>query len=213
MIGRVNDWSSSGNYLIYSCGSQVEDVKNILEFTYLFLQTAMRSTGGPAYKAFFRSADPNSVNAIINGITAGTNVTTKSHGSRRPNLVCANALDPGIRSFWNLCQDSPNTVLIQPPDTSIVFLCPIFFQRPTSPQSEECATVNRAKTKLISHSNIAGSQYSYMVLALADIYIRAALQGKMSLSVAVRDESHCLALPPDQALRNPSSYTFYASSK
>lgn len=207
-IGMVNDWVPSGNYLIYSCGSQATDVKNILDMTYLLLQTAILSTESSAYKAFFRSAAPDSMTAVLKGITAGTNITTVSHGSRRPHLVCVNAVDAGIRTFWNLCQESEQTVVIQPPATSIVFLCPIFFDIKPLPQSTDCGTVNHASTALISSSHIAATQYGFLVQPLAEMYIRQI----MRTSGQVGSENACLALPPDQALRNPSSYAFYVSN-
>lgn len=208
-IGVVNDWVPSGNYLIYSCASQATEVKNILDMTYLLLQTAIIETDSPAYKAFFRSADPGSMTAVLKDITAGTNLTTVRHGSRRPYLVCVNPTDIGIRTFWNLCQESEHTVVIQPPGTSIVFLCPIFFNINPLPQPTDCATVNHASTALILRSHIAAKQYGFLVQSLSDMYIRQ----RMLTGGHVGDENACLALPPDQALRNPSSYAFYASSK
>ena len=211
-IGAVDDWVSSGNYLIYSCASEAPKVKNILDRTYLALQTAILSTDSSAYKAFFRSADSGSVTSVLNAITAGTNITTVAHGSRRPTLVCVNAIDRQIYAFWKICQDSEHTVVIQPPGTSIVFLCPLFFGRELFPQSTECGVVNYADTKMIANTYIAGSQYGFLTQALADMYIRETMRGKTTL-VDVRDVNACLALPPDQALRNPSSYAYYVSSK
>lgn len=212
-IGAVNDWVSSGNYLIYSCGSEASDVKNILDRIYLALQSAILATDSSAYKAFFRSADPGSVTAVLNAITAGTNITTAAHGSRRPTLACVNAIDQKIHAFWQICQDSEHTVVIQPPGTSIVFLCPIFFNRELFPQSTECGFVNHASTLLILPSYIAGSQYGFLTQVLADMYIRAMMPRKTTLGGDVRDVNSCLALPPDQALINSSSYAYYVSSK
>lgn len=211
-IGALNDWASSGNYLIYSCGSEVTDVKNILDQTYLFLQTAILSTDSPAYKAFFRSAAPSSVTAVLKRITAGTNITETPHGSRRPTMVCVNAIDQHIRTFWYICQENEGTVVIQPPGTAVVFLCPIFFSRPSQPQSTECGTVNSAGTKLIPRGYIAGSQYGFLVRALADMYIRETMGGSRASAAKVGEENACMALPPDQALINPSSYAFYVSN-
>ena len=208
-LGNVDDWVSIGNYLIYSCGSEAMDVKNALDMTYLLLQTAMLATDSAAYKAFFRSADPDSMTAVLKDITAGTNISTVRHGSRRPYLVCVNPTDKGIRTLWNLCQEGERTVVVQPPGTSIVFLCPIFFDISPLPQLSDCGMVNHASTALILRSHIAATQYGFLVQALTDMYIR-----QMRLTGGqVVDENACLALPPDQALRNPSSYAFYASSK
>ena len=208
-IGAVDDWVSAGNYLIYGCASQAPDVKNILDYTYLVLQTAIRSTESPAYKAFFRSADPSSMTATLKAITAGTNITTTNHGSRRPTLVCANANDPHIREFSYICRGSEGTVVIQPPGTSIIFLCPIFFSRKPLPVPADCGVVNRAGTRLVP-TYMAGTQFGFLVQVLADMYIQETGKKK---APDVRDENSCFALPPSQALTNPSSYAFYASSK
>ena len=212
-IGAVDDWVSSGNYRIYSCASEAQDVKNALDFTYLSLQTAIRATGGSAYRAFFRSADPGSVTAVLKAITEGKNVTTARYGSRRPIMACVNALDPNIRAFWKLCHDSEDTVVIQPPETAIVFLCPLFFSRKPLPLPADCGVVNHASTRLIPRSHINDSQYGFLVQALADIYIRQTLPGTVAQGGGVSDENACLALPPDLALKNSASYAYYASSK
>ncbi len=212
-VGATNDWDSSGNYRIYSCGSEASDVKNILDRTYLSLQTAILATDSSAYKAFFRSADPASVIAVLTAITAGTNITDPIRGSRRPTMVCVNPVDSHIRSIWKICQDSDQTVIVQPPGTAILFLCPIFFSRELMPQSTECGVVNHANTALVSQSYIAGSQYGFLVQTLSEMYLRQMMRGKMAPGEDVRDPNACLVLPPAQALMNPSSYAFYVSSK
>ncbi|CAD6583473.1 MAG: hypothetical protein ASARMPRED_001333 [Alectoria sarmentosa] len=212
-IGMVKDWVPSGNYLIYSCGSEAAAVKNVLDMAYLSLQTAILSTDSAAYGAFFRTADPAAVTAVLQNITEGAKIKTLRHGTRSPVIVCVNALDAGIRTFWNLCQESEQqTVVIQPPETPLVFLCPVFFDRKPLPLSTDCATVNHAGTAFVSYHYIAGAQYGFLVQALADMYIRQRTSGR-PLGGDVRSENACLALPPDQALMNPSSYAFYVSSK
>ena len=211
-IGGVDDWVTAGNYRIYECGSQAQDVESILDFTYLALQTAILSTDSSAYKAFFRSADPNSMTAVLKAIAAGTNVTTTQHGSRQPTLVCTNANDQRISVFWNICNEHEGTVVIQTPGTSIVFLCPIFFSQQLFPVAADCSAVNHAGTRLIANTYIAGTRFGFLVQALADLYIQDMGMNKAA-GGDVRDENSCLALPPSQALMNPSSYAFYASSK
>ena len=211
-IGAVDDWASSGNYLIYSCASQAPAVENLLSLTYLYLQTALLSTNSPAYKAFFRNVDPAATGRVLRAITAGGNLTTTKHGSSRPTVVCVNDRDPGISNFWHRCQQPGHTILMQPPGTAVVLLCPDFFKLRPSPVSADCATVNHASTQLIGHSHIHATQYGYLVLGLADIYLRAMTDGELPMRQE-RDVNACLALPPDQALKNPSNYAFYASGK
>lgn len=51
--------TTSGNYTIFNCGPKSQDVVNLLDQTYLYLQTALLSTSKTApYKAFFRTASP-----------------------------------------------------------------------------------------------------------------------------------------------------------
>ena len=212
-VGAVNDWVSSGNYRIYSCSSQASEVKNLLDLTYLYVQTALLSTNTPAYKAFFRSANPAPVKTVLGAITAGTNITTGQHGPRRPTLVCVNAIDPGIAAFWDLCKNPSQPMVIQPPETSIVFICPVFFEIALSPQTTDCGTVNHAQTRMITHSYIVGTQYGFLIQALADMYIRETVPGVTALSLKARTENECLALPPDQAVRSSSSYALFLSSE
>ena len=212
-IGALDDWASSGNYRIYSCSSQASKVKNLLDLAYLYVQTGILSTNTPAYQAFFRSADPTTVKTVLHAITAGTNITTKQRGSRQPTLVCVNAIDPGITAFWDYCHEPLHNMVIQPPETEIVFLCPVFFKRPLSPRDSDCGTVNYAETGMITQGYIAGSQYGLLMHALADMYIRETMPWVTTLSVKVRTENECLTLPPDQALRSSSSYALFLSSQ
>lgn len=210
-IGGVDDWVSAGNYRIYECGSQAQDVESILDSTYLALQTAILSTESSAYKAFFRSTDPNSMTAVLKAIAAGTNVTTANHGSRQPTLVCTNANDHRISVFWNICNEHDRTVVIQAPGTSIIFLCPNFFSRELLPVAADCGVVNHAGTRLIPTTYMAGTRFGFLVQALADLYLQD-MGMENAVGGDVRDENSCLALPPSQALMNPSSYAFYASN-
>ena len=210
-IGALDDWHSSGNYRIYSCGSEAPIVQNILQQSYFSLKTAALSTDGSAYKAFFRSADPGSVTSILGDIAEGPNITTTQHGSRRPTLICVNPTDRHIRVFLKICADSEGTVVIQPPGTPNLFLCPIFFSRKLFPASTDCGVVNHANTNLIARTYIAGSQYGFLVQALADMYIRRGNAGTPGGDV--REENSCLRLAPARAVVNPSSYAFYVSSE
>ena len=211
-IGAVNDWTSTGNYRIYSCSSRASEVKTLLGLTYLYVQTALLSTDTPPYKAFFRSADPAPVKRVLGAITTGTNITTLRHGQKQPTLVCANAIDPGIGAFWDLCKHPSNPMVIQPPETSIVFLCPVFFGRPLSPQATDCGTVNHAETRLITQPQFLGTQYGFLVEVLAGMYIRETMPGVTGLDGDGRTENECLALPPDQAVKSSSSYSYFVLS-
>ena len=212
-IGNLKDWADSGNYRIYSCSSQVPEVKNLLDLTYLYVQTALLSTKTPAYKAFFRSADPAPVEAVLRAITAGTSINTKFHGIGRPTLVCANAIDPGIAAFWNLCKQPSVPTIMQPEGTSIIFLCPIFFRQALSPQATQCGIVNHAKTRMITQSFFPGTQYGALGQTLADMYIKATMPGVTPLRGGLMTENECLALPPDQAVRSSSSYAYFLLSQ
>ena len=213
-IGATNDWASSGNYHIYGCASRVPEVQSILDQTYLALQTAILSTDSPAYAAFFHSAAPSSVTAVLKTITLGTNLTTVTRKSRRPTLACVNEVDDRIRAFWKACQQSENIFVIETLGTAILWLCPVFFDLEPLPLSTDCGAVNRASTKLITQNLIEQTQYHFLVQGLARMYIGEARGlGATAQGRIVRDENACLALPPDQALTNPSSFAFYASSK
>ena len=212
-VGMENDWVSSGNYRIYSCSSQAPDVKKLLDLTYLYLQNAILSTDGPAYKAYFHSANPARVQTVLRSITAGNNISTADHGSKQPTLVCLNEKDLGIAYFWNACKDKPRPIVSFPPKTSYVFLCPIFFEFPVSPDSDQCSAVNHANTRLLTDrltGSIARRQTGLLILALADIYLRET--GVNVLKGDVMDENAGLALPPNQAVKTASSYALFACS-
>lgn len=212
-IGRLNDWVSAGNYRIYSCASQASHVKDLLDDSYLYLQTAILSTNTAPYKAFFHAADPAPMTTVLGHMTNGTDLPDIVVGSSRPTIVCVNAIDPGIRTAWKLCLEADNRILLQPPGTVYVFLCPPFFNKERTPQSADCGVVSHDRTQLIMQTHTAHSQYGFLVHALADMYIRMTLDKGRAREADVKEVNECLALPPDQAMRNPSSYALYVSSK
>ena len=212
-IGVLKDWASSGNYLIYSCASQAPQVKELLEDSYLYLQTAILSTDSAAYKAYFHSADPAIITSVLKYMTAGTNMTDTRLVSSRPTLVCVNNIDPGLTTAWKLCAEEDNRVLLQSPGTAYVFLCPSFFGKKRTPQSTDCGVVSRDQTELLMNTHVAHSQYGFLVHALAGIYIRKITHIGNAPEPDELQVNKCLALPPDQAIRNPSSYALYVSSK
>lgn len=212
-IGVLNDWVSSSNYLIYSCSSQAPEIKDLLEDAYLYLQTAILSTNTAPYRAFFRSADPAVITNVLGYMTNGTNMTDVMLGSSRPTLVCANPVDPGLGTVRKLCAEADNRILLQPPGTAYIFLCPSFFNKKRTPESSDCGVVSRDRTQLLMRTHIAQSQYGFLVHALADMYIRKITHIGHAREPDVKEVNKCLALPPDQAIHNPSSYAIYVSSK
>ena len=213
-LGQVNDWVPSGNYQIYSCSSKAAEVKNLLDSFYLWIQNAILSTDTPAYKAFFRGAAPDSIIKVLEAITTGSNITTVVFGGGLdpPTLVCVNEADPGIRTFWNKCQDE-KLITIQPLGSSLFLLCPKFFKLASAASPQNCDVVNHASTRLIDDKKwIIGSQYGFFVQAFAAMYIPETL-GKKPLDAAPLEVNDCLALPPDQAVFNPSSYSYFTSSE
>ncbi len=62
------------------------------------------------------------------------------------------------------------------------------------------------------HRWIMNSQFGFFVQAFAGMYIQETL-GKKPLRPAPLEMNACLALPPDQAVINPSSYSYFTSSE
>ena len=209
-VGVLDDWVSSGNYLIYSCGSQAGTVQSLLDFSYLYLQTAILSTSTPPYKAFFHSADPASVSTILTSMTLGINVTVSEHVSRRPTLVCVNERDEGLRSAWTLCRNHPKAVSAANPGVAMILLCPSFFELAAAPDVADCPMVNLAETRLVGSRGLMNKQYIFLVQELAKLYIPGTIGGEGTSVKDIPGENQCLGLPESQALRNPSSYAYYA---
>ena len=205
-LGNVDDWVSSGVYLIYSCSSKAPIVQNLLDLTYRWTRTANLSMESPAYEAFFGNTNQGYVRYVLGCITSGCTV----NGSR-PTLVCVNEADAGIRTFWNQCHDSPKATIILPSDSTNLMLCPRFFGYSIGPQHENCGIVNHANTKLITQ-DIDRTQYGYLIDALAYLYIPIAM-ATIPLHGTVVEENACMNLAPDVAVRNPSNYAFFTSSK
>ena len=211
-IGAVDDWVPSGNYEIYSCSSQASKVKNLLDLTWLYIQNALLSTNTPAYKAFFRSADPSSVKTVLSAIAAGNNITDEAFGPTKPTLVCVNAVDPGLTLLWKICSQPSKPIITQ--FSSNVFLCPVFFEKDVSPIGRDCGIVNLAQTRLGTYSNLLETQYSHLTMPLADMYIRDIFPGvTQATSARPRSVNECLALPPDESVKSAWSYSYFLSSK
>ena len=206
--GPVNDWVSSGNYLIYSCGSQAATVKNLLDLSYLYLQTAILSTNTPTYKAWFKSADPAFVKTVLTSMALGTNLTIPDQVSSRMTLICVNGQDPSLEAMWNVCSYHPQVLTACQIDPPVTFLCPEFLQIPTAPVNDDCLSPNTPPRSVGLNNN----QYKILVSSLAEVYVRAALGLAKSEKIRlIFGEFPCLRLPPSTALRNPSSYAYFAA--
>ena len=217
--GAVNDWVPSGNYLIYSCGSQAPTVKTLLDDAWLYLQNALLSTNTPPYKAFFKSADPSFVKTILTYMTLGTNLTVSEHVSRQPTFICVNQADPSVEAMWQVCLDNPNVLTASQTDPPAIFLCPNFFRVSTAPVFDDCPHVNSAGTGFSRYLGNRGiglnsNQYKYVVQTLAKLYIKEALGfGKYTALQDTVGEGPCVRLPEYDSLRNPSSYAYFAACK
>ena len=206
-LGTVDDWVSTGDYRIYSCSFQALRVKLLLDTTYTWIKTASLSLGTPAYEAFFGSKNQRYVRNLFECITEGYKV----NGSP-PTLVCVNEADLGISHYWNRCKEERGIAIITPHNTTDLLLCPQFFELDIGPQHERCGTVNNANTELNPHGWILGTQYGFLIEALADLYLPIAMP-KTPLDGSVNEENACMELPPDEAVRNPSNYGYFTSSK
>lgn len=206
-LGTLDDWVSSGGYRIYSCSSQAPRVKLLLDTTSIWIKAANLSLETPAYEAFFGSKNQGYVRRLFECITEGCKV----NGSPL-TLVCVNEADLGISHYWNRCEEEPGIAVIAPHDTADLLLCPRFFEMDIGPQHERCGTVNHANTELNPHGWILGTQYGFLMEALADLYIPLAMP-ETPLDGSVNEENACMELPPDEAIRNPSNFGYFTSSK
>lgn len=210
----VNDVWESDNYLIYFCGFQRGVVNNLLDDSKVYLQTALHSTKSAAYKAYFRSADPNRISAILAAIMAGGNITTYDAGSQHPSVVCVNDHDLGLVAEWTACEQDPNLAVIHNLEFGHFLLCPHFFELPPDPERKDCAVANHQGTGLAIRGAVHHAQYVQLVRVLAYIYIQEAkgIVGD-TLKGQVGPDAACLALPPDQSVWNAWSYALYAASE
>ena len=147
-------------------------------------------------------------------MTLGINITISKDVSRRPTLICVNERDEGLKSAWKWCKDHPKAVSGSQPDTPVIFLCPLFFWLPLAPDVDDCPRVDHAETRLVGSSGIHNNQYKFLVQELAKFYIHGTIGEEERLPNEIRDirnENSCLELPGFLALRNPSSYAYFAA--
>ena len=213
----VNDWVPSGNYLIYSCGSQAPTVKSLLDYTWLFLQTALLSTNTLQYRAFFKYADPSFVKTILTSITLGTNITVSEHVSHQLTFICVNQGDPSLEPMWQACLNNANLLTASQYDPPAIFLCPNFFRITMAPVFDDCPIVNSARTGFSRNLGNSGvglnrNQYKFAVQALAKHYIREALGlDEFTKLKDIGGEGPCVRLSEYDSLRNPSSHAYFAA--
>lgn len=137
-----------------------------------------------------------------------------------PTLICINDAKghahAAMRGFYKDCQSDPRIFAISPEQSNNIMLCPRFFDLRLGPQPRDCATVNHANTRLIpaegNNGWMLGTQYGVLIEALANIYIPLSTT-KQPLLFDIIEVNHCLDLRPDDALVNPGSYAYLASSK
>ena len=211
------DVAYSGNYMIRQCGDQAPAVQALLDLTYKLLVQAMdllpspvgNGGGSTVFNAFFNGVDPAAVKAVYQLMIAGANYTNNGRPFN-PTIVCANDQDSGVmmRKAWEACLPNPGgpNIGLWATGTPFVFFCPIWTQLNPFPLPYMCGTVGRTNV-LTSPINLATTQYTNLVHELAHMYI------ENDLHPEVRLPNDCIALPPDQSVRNPQNYAFYAGCK
>ena len=215
LLQRSDDITYHGNYGIYSCGTQTQAVKNLLDLTYQLLQQAMdllpspvgNGGGSTVYNAFFNGVDTATVKALYQKITAGANITVNG-GPHGLIIVCVNNRDTSRemrRAVQNCLPSSAGLTLgMISPGTPFVFLCPIWTSLPPFPLPYMCGTVGRSNT-LTRPVDLAKTQYTTLIHELAHMYLGDLPRSEVYLP------NDCIALPANRSVNNPQSYTFYAA--
>ena len=78
---------------------------------------------------------------------------------------------------------------------------------------DRCGTLDSTDSRFVGDYDTNATQYGALVRALAHVYVPTVVPPEQRLKGQVMDVNDCLALPAEQALANPSSYSFYVTSK
>lgn len=192
------DYTSHGNYMIQSCGAKAPQVGSILDQLAADIRLEFRSKGTTAaYRAFFGNDYLDPIEIIFRQIQYGTSYTT-GHHTYRPTIICSNTVDQYV---WDFCELGHYAAWGG--NTQLILLCPSFWTRPQYPTGDHCGTAHEA-----SPDEFAQSQYAILVHELTHLYLK-----KPCLLPEVYRPIDCLALPADQAVRNPQSYTLFLASE
>ena len=212
------DWRQSNNYFLHNCASNLDQITTALSESISVLRGIVLSTSSTsaAYKAFFKDAPPLTVAAVLDRIEAGGIVdvlpTDRRNRPQRATLVCVNDKASDLAAFWDLCQKSPQTTAFHIANTPLVFLCPKFLTLPLVAENDDCGTLDETNSLFVGDYLINATQYGVLVRALAHTFIPTVLPPEQIMERQVLDVNDCLALPAEQALSNPSSYSFYVTS-
>ena len=209
------------NYVIYQCPTQSDIVKSVLAHLKVFLPVVIEELEGgeplgtAPYRAFFGTefsgpaADPNAVKKIFSLILDGKSI--RKYGVEyQPTIVCVTSENYWeFSSAWELCQRAITAMWAV--ESEVVVLCPGFFASlKLSPSSDDCPKKSINHLQLIK-SKLFDNQYVVLVQVLAQLYLSAS--GVPALWPPVLDVNSCLNLPESDAIRNPTSYAYYAASK
>lgn len=202
---------TSGNYLIYGCGSLGDAIKGLLEHTHSRLEEAIEAldAGGPlgrppAYTAFFHSASPDLVAGVLKRIVAGANITVEGR-EWRPTIVCSNPTDPALLDSWQRCQKT-NAHAFHDGHQN-VYICPSSIRMKAYPDSRDCARHPVAKGVMATGQGLVRTLFSILLHELVHLYL-----GRPGLRPEVYGIFGCLELGANEAVINSGSYAFYIAS-
>lgn len=222
-----NDIARSRDYTIQHCSLLTPQVQNALENLYDVLPPAIRDThygvASAPYQAFFKSSYYEIiVDGVLSSISIGAPVRLDPLDSDNkilmPSLVCA--LKPNIVivqeagqdfDIYDICKQNPSWTVMYYPETSNIFICPIFFLVPTLPAAGNCPTVDKATNQFEGNFTAFWQSQIYMLLhAIARLYIGATVEESMD---EVMDWNYAISLSPSNATCNALNYVLYVASK
>lgn len=221
-----NDITRSRQYTIQHCSLLTPQVQNALESLYEVLPPAIWAThygvASAPYQAFFKSSYYEIlVDQVLSSISIGLPVRLDPLDSDdkilMPRLVCALKSDTVIvqeagqeYDIYDICKQNPTWAVIYYPETSNIFICPVFFLLPTLPAAGNCPTVNEATNQFEGNFTAFWQSQMYMLLhEIAHLYIGATVENSVNETM---DWNYAFWLSPSDATCNALNYVLYVAS-
>ena len=190
------------------------EIQQALRRNIIDLDSGTTSVHG--FRTFFKS---NSNVAIIKSVFQAIIAGANTNSGDRPIIECLNPEDmteeDQIEVYNKFCRSARRGVVeaMDFPKTSLVVLCPRFWDHPRFPISDDCIDVNGRRGR--AHFSERGlglihTRFSSLVHELVHLYNpldAAYLKGE------VYSAQECMALDADRSMENASNWALYAACK
>ncbi|MCJ1476261.1 hypothetical protein MMC13_004927 [Lambiella insularis] len=197
---NTNSYGVDFKYILYKCYAQSEAMETLLHQIFRGLNEAIKSIDSMG---------------VLERIIVGAKIPVNGRPKPLyPTITCVNKQEPALAHFAADCAAVPDgrAFIPQKSNPNMIVLCPYFSSLDVAPTRNDCAKLNKARSRL-SYSKIGGNtQFSVILHELVHLYLGQPSLGNPGLPAEKYKVNPVMSLPPSQSAINPANYVFFVGN-